>query len=64
MQNGVDIEPIMTGEVLADPKDLVFYEVTMTKQDEGAYLVTGNIKHFPAKPFIVTPGEMLKILSV
>jgi len=53
----------MTGEVLADPKDLVFYEVAMTKQDKDAYLVTGNIKHFPVKTFIVTPNEMLDILK-
>lgn len=61
-QNGVDIEPVITGEILPDPKDLVFYEVAMTKQDEDAYLVTGNTKHFPVKPFVVTPGEMLNIL--
>ena len=62
-QNGVDIEPVITGEMLPDPKDLVFYEVAMTKQDEDAYLVTGNIKHFPVKTFIVTPNEMLDILK-
>ena len=61
-QNGVDIEPVMTGEMPPDPKDLVFYEVAMTKQDDDAYLITGNIKHFPVKPFIVTPNEMLDIL--
>lgn len=48
---------------LPDPKDLVFYEVTMKKrQSENAYLVTGNIKHFPVEPFIVTPHEMLEII--
>ena len=62
-QNGVDIEPIITGEVFPDQKDLVFYEVAMTKQEEGAYLVTGNTKHFPVKPFIVTPSEMLSIIT-
>ena len=61
-QYGVDIDPIITGEIIPDPKDIVFYEVAMTKQDEGAYLVTGNTKHFPIKPFIVTPSEMLHIL--
>ena len=29
---------------------------------EDAYLVTGNIKHFPTKPFIVTPRQMLDII--
>jgi len=41
---------------MPDPKDKVFYEIVMEKRKtEDAYLVTGNIKHFPAKPFIVTP---------
>jgi len=32
-------------------------------QEEDAYLVTGNIKHFPIKPFIVTANQMLAILD-
>jgi hypothetical protein len=32
------------------------------RKGEAAYLVTGNIKHFPEKPFIVTPREMLDII--
>ena len=48
-------------EVLPDPKDIVFYEVTLSVK--GSYLVTGNIKHFPKKPFVVTPAEMLQIIQ-
>ena len=48
--------------VFPDPKDVVFYEVTLSKDD--AYLVTGNIKHFPKKPFVVTPAEMVEILGL
>lgn len=33
------------------------------KQEDDAYLVTGNMKHFPAKPFIVTAKEFLDILN-
>ena len=48
---------------LLDPKDRVFYEVVMEeRKSEDAYLVTGNIKHFPAAPFIVTPRQMLDII--
>ena len=48
---------------LLDPKDLVFYEVVMEeRKEEEAYLVTGNIRHFPNRPFIVTPREMLDII--
>lgn len=46
-----------------DPKDRVFYEVVMEERnEEDAYLVTGNIKHFPEKPYIVTPRQMMDII--
>ncbi|MBO7052678.1 MAG: putative toxin-antitoxin system toxin component, PIN family [Prevotella sp.] len=48
-------------ENFVDPKDVVFYEVALSK--ENAYLVTGNIKHFPKSPIVVTPAEMIKILE-
>ncbi len=48
---------------LPDPKDRIFYEVVMEeRKTESAYLVTGNTKHFPCEPFIVTPREMLDII--
>ena len=60
------IEGIMSTfhkRAIPDPKDLVFYEVVMEeRKEEDAYLVTGNIRHFPNKPFIVTPREMLDII--
>lgn len=47
-----------------DPDDIVFYEVVMEKRKtENAYLVTGNIKHFPIEPFVITPREMLEIIE-
>ncbi len=61
---GIMIEPTPTGTILPDMKDLPFYEVVMEKRkDDDAYLVTGNQKHFPTKPFIVTAKEMLDILD-
>ncbi len=48
---------------LPDSKDVVFYEVVMEARKEGdAYLVTGNIKHFPIKSFIVTPRQLIDII--
>lgn len=58
--NGVRSERVISGEFFPDPKDVVFYEVALSKED--AYLVTGNTKHFPKKPIVVTPAEMLEIL--
>ena len=51
---------VLSKESFPDPKDVVFYEVALSKED--AYLVTGNKKHFPKKPIVVTPAEMLEIL--
>lgn len=57
----VDAEKLDTQ--LPDPKDRVFYEVVIEeRKSEDAYLVTGNLKHFPIKPFIVTPRQMLDII--
>ena len=54
--DSVDIE-------LPDPKDRVFYEVVLEeRKQEDAYLVTGNIRHFPNEPFIVTPRQMIDIV--
>jgi putative PIN family toxin of toxin-antitoxin system len=51
-------------EVIPDPKDVVFYAVLMEKRkEEEAYLVTGNLKHFPMRTYIVTPREMLDIIQ-
>lgn len=46
---------------MLDEKDRVFYEIALTKED--SYLVTGNLKHFPKTPQVVTPAEMLEILE-
>ena len=58
---GIHSQRIASSEHFPDPKDVVFYEVALSKDD--AYLVTGNKKHFPQKPIVVTPAEMMKILE-
>ena len=58
---GVLSDRVESQEYFPDPKDVVFYEVAISKDD--AYLVTGNTKHFPKKPIVVTPAEMLEILK-
>lgn len=60
---GITVYPSPTGEILPDMDDLVFYEVVMEKRSEDAYLITGNIKHFPKRKYIVTPAEMMAILK-
>ena len=60
---GVEVMPDPVNEGLPDMDDIIFYEVVMEKREDDAYLVTGDLKHFPNKHFIVTPAEMIKILN-
>lgn len=60
---GILAEPSETGITLPDMKDLPFYEVVMEKRDDNAYLVTGNLKHFPERDYIVTARQLLDILD-
>ena len=43
-----------------DPGDVPFYEVAVAA--DADYLVTGNTRHFPAKPWIVSPGRFIEII--
>ena len=47
--------------VVTDPDDVVFYEVSLSRDD--AYLITGNLKHFPKNGRIVSPAEMVHIIE-
>ena len=60
---GIEVFPKPTGEIFIDEDNIIFYEVTMEKRDDNAYLVTGNMKHYPVRDFIVTPAEMIAILE-
>lgn len=64
IDRGIFVDAVTVEEIIPDPKDIVFYEVVMEgrKEHNDAYLITGNIKHFPVKPFVLTPKEMLDIL--
>lgn len=60
--DGLNLDGVpATGIDFPDPKDIVFYEIAISK--ENAYLVTGSIKHFPVRSFIVSPAEMVEMLG-
>ena len=61
LQNGLSLERTKTDELIPDSKDVVFYEVALSKED--SYLVTGNVRHFPKTPLVVTPAELLDIIE-
>lgn len=46
---------------MPDEDDRVFYEVSLSKED--SFLVTGNLKHFPKTPKVITAAQMMEILD-
>ena len=52
-------------EAMPDPKDIVFYSIALSHDKTAeTHLVTGNVKHFPVNPIVVTPRQMLDILCM
>ena len=37
-------------------------EIEEERKTEDAFFVTGNQKHFPVRPFIITPRQMMDVL--
>ncbi len=57
-KTGVPSVRVHSDEVFPDADDVVFYEVALSQED--SFLVTGNTKHFPKTPIVVTPLDFLK----
>lgn len=55
---GYNVEPTPTEEDYPDSDDAVFYETALTIKNDVFLVVTGNIKHYPNKEFVITPAEM------
>jgi len=51
---GILIEPHASTIPLPDESDRIFYD---TAKAAEAILITGNIKHYPDEPFIMTPAD-------
>ena len=60
MAFGVEEEQIHTDLAFQDEDDRVFYEVSLSNDD--AYLVTGNLKHYPRTIKVLTPSEFVTLL--
>lgn len=60
-KNGIYTQRTAFEQLFIDESDRVFYEVSLSKED--SFLVTGNLKHYPKEPRVVTPAEMLHILE-
>lgn len=60
----VEYPPLHTDETLPDEDDRIFYEVVLSvRRHSDAQLVTGNKRHFPEKPFVISAREMTELLE-
>ena len=55
-QFGLLVHPNVSNIQLPDEADRCFYDVAILCE---AILITGNTKHYPIQPFIVTPAEFV-----
>lgn len=60
-ENGIDSSRFPYAGEMPDEDDRVFYEVCLSKED--SFLVTGNLKHFPKEPQVITAAEIMEILD-
>ena len=60
-ENGIDSSRFPYAGEMPDEDDRVFYEVCLSEED--SFLVTGNLKHFPKEPQVITAAEMMEILD-
>ena len=63
--NGVHKKALNSEEDFSDIDDKIFFEVTLShlQDEDNTYLVTGNLKHFPINPFIISPKQMIEIIE-
>ena len=57
---GIKIVPNPSEISLPDESDRIFYDAARAA---GAFLITGNKKHYPVEYFIILPSEFLKLLN-
>lgn len=57
LSEGLSVVPDSTELFFADPGDQCFYEVAVFCD---ALLLTGNTRHFPVNPYVMTASDFLK----
>jgi len=58
--NGIPVTTDASNITLTDEDDRCFFDVA---KNTGAYLVTGNLKHYPNDSTIITPADFVKLLD-
>ena len=61
IQIGKHVFPVPTSVPFTDMSDKSFYEAAVSS---GAWLVTGNKRHYPSESFIVSPREYIDLVGL
>jgi putative PIN family toxin of toxin-antitoxin system len=60
IENGIESSRVDFEESMPDEDDRVFYEVSLSQED--SFLVTGNLKHYPTSPCVITPADFVNLI--
>jgi putative PIN family toxin of toxin-antitoxin system len=60
VRTGIAVEGKSDKNKKVNEEDQVFYDAAV---EAKAYLITGNIRHFPKESFIITPAQFLTIIG-
>ena len=60
IENGIESSRVDFDESMPDEDDRVFYEVSLSQED--SFLVTGNLKHYPTSPCVITPADFVNLI--
>lgn len=55
--HGIHEDRAPFGEAMPDEDDRVFLEISLSRED--SFLVTGNLRHYPRLPEVLTPSEFI-----
>lgn len=61
MQKGIHADRLPYNGEMPDEKDRPFYEVSLSNDD--SFLVTGNLKHCPTTPKVISPAQLVSIIE-
>ena len=60
-EHGIETSRTAFQESMPDEDDRVFYEVSLSIED--SFLVTGNLKHYPQTPKVISPADFLSVMK-
>lgn len=60
IEHGIEASRMPFHEPMPDEDDRVFYEIALST--DGSFLVTGNQKHYPKTPIVISPADFIDIV--